>query len=120
MAKKSIDTGFIRERCYALFTSKNLIYGNKDAVFEDNCIEFFNIKSVKTLLSDEDLTKTAELFFESDLIISGASKVGFMHRNTLIYRLDKIQKMMGLDIRNFNDAVLFSNMLLVYNNLNKD
>lgn len=119
MSKKSVDTSIIREKCYTLFSSKNLIFGDKDSAFYESCNELFEVKSVKVLLSDEDLVKTAELFFENDLIISGASKVGFMHRNTLIYRLDKIQKMMGLDIRNFNDAVVFSNMLLIYNTFSK-
>ena len=76
-------------------------------------------KVVEGLLSDDELVKTAKLFFDNNLNISTASKVGFMHRNTLIYRLDKIKKLIGLDIRNFNDAVVFENMLLFYEKYKK-
>ncbi len=116
MAKKSIDNSLIREKCIQLFSSKNILYGEKSAELEEDCVNLFNIKQVNTVISDEDLVKTAELFFENNLVISSASKVGFMHRNTLIYRLDKIQKLIGLDIRNFTDAVVFNNMLLYKQN----
>jgi len=69
---------------------------------------------VISFLNDEELNNTAQVFFENNLNISLASKKGFMHRNTLVYRLDKIKKILGLDIRNFNEAVVFENFLLFY------
>ena len=56
---------------------------------------------------DDDMIKTIEVFFKLNLNLSEASKELYVHRNTLIYRLDKIQKYTGYDIRKFNDAALF-------------
>lgn len=56
---------------------------------------------------DDDMIQTIEVFFKLDLNLSEASKGLYVHRNTLIYRLDKIEKYTGYDIRKFNDAVLF-------------
>lgn len=56
---------------------------------------------------DDDMIKTIDVFFKLDLNLSEASKGLYVHRNTLIYRLDKIEKYTGYDIRKFNDAVLF-------------
>ncbi len=118
MTKRTVDNNELREKCIALFSSKN-IFSNSNLNI-DEYKKLFAIKSVNTLLTDEDLVKTATLFFENNLNISTASKVGFMHRNTLIYRLDKIQKLIGLDIKNFNDAVVFENLLLLYNLINNN
>ena len=41
-----------------------------------------------------------------------------LHRNTLVYRLDKLEKMTGLDLRNFDDAIIFKIMLMVSKYLN--
>ncbi len=61
----------------------------------------------KDVFSDEVLCTTAEEFFESNLNVSMASRKTFLHRNTLTYRLDKIQRETGLDLRRYNDAVTF-------------
>ena len=116
MTKRTVDNNELREKCIALFSSKNILSNSNLNI--DEYKKLFAIKSVNTLLTDEDLVKTATLFFENNLNISTASKVGFMHRNTLIYRLDKIQNLIGLDIKNFNDAVVFENLLLLYNLIN--
>ena len=92
---------------------------DKDKIFEhfsaleiDKCkSDIFSNKQLLKLLNDEDLINTARVFFEHDLNISSASKTGYMHRNTLVYRLDKIKKIIGLDIRHFRDAVLFQNII---------
>jgi len=51
--------------------------------------------------------ETAERFFEADLNLSVAARQMFVHRNTLTYRLDRIQRETGLDLRKFRDAVIF-------------
>ncbi|NLK94231.1 MAG: PucR family transcriptional regulator [Clostridiales bacterium] len=56
---------------------------------------------------DEEMIKTIDVFFRSGLNLSEASKELFIHRNTLIYRLDKIQKYTKFDLRNFNEATIF-------------
>ncbi len=61
----------------------------------------------KELLKDEDMVNTAEAFLENNLNVSETSRILYMHRNTLMYRLDKIEKVMGLNLRNFSDAVTF-------------
>ncbi|MFV0380133.1 MAG: PucR family transcriptional regulator [Anaerorhabdus sp.] len=61
----------------------------------------------------EDI-KTINCFFENDLNISKTSLNLFIHRNTLIYRLDKYHKISGLDIRKFNDAFKFMIYLIIY------
>ena len=58
-----------------------------------------------------ELTETVEVFFRNDLNLSAASKQLFIHRNTLNYRLDKIRRETGLDLRCFRDAVIFRVML---------
>ena len=62
-------------------------------------------ENVKKFLKDEELISTVELFFANNLNIIQTSKVAIIHRNTLVYRLEKIKKMLGLDIRKFEDAV---------------
>lgn len=57
-------------------------------------------------LSEETL-ETVSVFFQNDLNLTAASKQLFIHRNTLNYRLDKIKKDFGLDLRSFQDAVIF-------------
>ena len=55
----------------------------------------------------EETLETAERFFEADLNLSVAARQMFVHRNTLTYRLDRIQRETGLDLRKFRDAVIF-------------
>ena len=56
---------------------------------------------------DNDIIQSIDVFFELNLNLSEASKKLYVHRNTLIYRLDKIQKCTSYDIRKFNEAVIF-------------
>ena len=58
---------------------------------------------------------TIQRFFENNLNISETSRQLYVHRNTLVYRLDKIQKTTGLDLRKFDDAIIFKVSLLVKN-----
>ena len=61
----------------------------------------------KELLKDEEMLGTAEEFLQNSLNVSETSRNLFMHRNTLMYRLDKIERMTGLNLRKFSDAVTF-------------
>jgi carbohydrate diacid regulator len=70
------------------------------------------VKEYKKLLSEEML-RTIDKFFENSLNLSETSRQLFIHRNTLVYRLDKIQKVMGLDLRNFHQAVTFKIMMML-------
>lgn len=55
----------------------------------------------------EEMIETVRVFFRNDLNLTAASRQLFIHRNTLNYRLDKIKKDFGLDLRSFRDAVIF-------------
>ena len=67
---------------------------------------------------DEETLMTIDKFFENSLNVSETSRQLFIHRNTLVYRLDKIQKMTGLDLRVFEDAITFKIALMVVKYMN--
>ncbi len=77
---------------------------------DENCKEIFE---------DEEMMTTAEEFLRSSLNVSETSRNLYMHRNTLLYRLDKIEKATGLNIRQFSDAVSFRVLTMLYALLNK-
>ena len=62
---------------------------------------------------DEETLSTIEKFFENNLNVSETSRKLFVHRNTLVYRLEKIKKITGLDLREFEDAIVFKVALMV-------
>jgi carbohydrate diacid regulator len=62
---------------------------------------------------DEETLVTIDKFFENNLNVSETSRQLFIHRNTLVYRLDKLQKSTGLDLRVFEDAITFKIALMV-------
>jgi len=62
---------------------------------------------------DSETLSTIDKFFENSLNVSETSRQLFIHRNTLVYRLDKIQKTTGLDLRVFEDAITFRIALMV-------
>lgn len=66
---------------------------------------------------DEEILTTVQKFFENNLNISETARRLFIHRNTLVYRIDKVQKATGLDMRIFEDALTFNIALMVVNYL---
>ena len=62
---------------------------------------------------DDETLSTINKFFENSLNVSETSRQLYIHRNTLVYRLDKLQKMTNLDIRVFDDAITFKIALMV-------
>jgi len=62
---------------------------------------------------DSETMYTINKFFENNLNVSETSRQLYVHRNTLVYRLDKIQKITGLDLRLFDDAIIFKVAMLV-------
>ncbi len=62
---------------------------------------------------DQETLSTIDKFFENNLNVSETSRQLFIHRNTLVYRLDKLQKSTGLDLRVFGDAITFKIALMV-------
>lgn len=64
---------------------------------------------------DEETLNTINRFFENSLNVSETARKLFVHRNTLVYRIEKLQKSTGLDLRNFDDALTFKIALMVVN-----
>lgn len=62
---------------------------------------------------DSETMITIQKFFENNLNVSETSRQLFIHRNTLVYRLDKIQKITGMDLRKFDDAIYFKVAMMV-------
>lgn len=67
---------------------------------------------------DEETLTTINKFFENNLNVSETSRQLFVHRNTLVYRIEKLEKSTGLDIRTFDDALTFKIALMVVNYMN--
>lgn len=72
-------------------------------------------KGVENITEDRELMQTAGHFLENSLNISETAKKMFIHRNTLTYRLNKIRKLTGYDLRNFEDAVNFKIAIYINN-----
>ncbi|MFI3325150.1 MAG: helix-turn-helix domain-containing protein [Clostridia bacterium] len=73
--------------------------------------EVFKRGSIESL--DHETLFTIQKFFENNLNVSETSRKLFVHRNTLVYRLEKIKKITGLDLREFEDAIIFKVALMV-------
>lgn len=73
--------------------------------------EVFRKGSIDSL--DAETLFTIQKFFENNLNVSETSRKLFVHRNTLVYRLEKIRKLTGLDLREFDDAIVFKVALMV-------
>lgn len=72
---------------------------------EDYASLLFNRKTAR--LFSEEMLETVDVFIQKDLNLSDAARQLYIHRNTLVYRLDKIQRLSGLDLRHFHDAMTF-------------
>ncbi len=77
-------------------------------VFGDEIPDIFN----------EEIATTIQKFFENNLNISETARQLYVHRNTLVYRLERLEKMIGLDIRRFDDAMTFKIALMVIAHMN--
>ena len=62
---------------------------------------------------DQETILTIQKFFKHNLNVSETARELFVHRNTLVYRLDKIEKVTGLDLREFDQAVTFKVAMMV-------
>ena len=70
-------------------------------------------EKVPDILEDEEAMSTINKFFENNLNISETARQLYVHRNTLVYRLERIEKAIGLDIRTFDDAMTFRIAVMV-------
>ena len=88
-----------------------LIYQLPSTLCDIFLSEVFNKGSLESL--DRETLMTVQSFFENNLNVSETSRKLFVHRNTLVYRLEKIRKLTGLDLREFDHAVTFKVALMV-------
>ncbi len=88
-----------------------LIYQLPTTLCETFLKEVFKLGSIDSL--DQETLFTIQRFFENNLNVSETSRKLFVHRNTLVYRLEKIKKLTGLDLREFDHAIIFKIALMV-------
>lgn len=89
-----------------------LIYQLPMTLCEMYIKEVFGNK-IPEILTDEEAMTTISKFFENNLNISETARQLYVHRNTLVYRLERIEKAIGLDIRTFDDAMTFRIAVMV-------
>lgn len=88
-----------------------MIYNSEKKILEDFLRETISKKSFELL--DDEMIKTILCFFTNNLNISETARQMYLHRNTLVYRIEKVLKLTGLDLRNFDDAVSFKAAYMV-------
>ncbi|MBQ4100421.1 MAG: helix-turn-helix domain-containing protein [Oscillospiraceae bacterium] len=88
-----------------------LIYQLPTTLCEMYLKEVFKKGSIESL--DQETLETIQRFFENNLNVSETSRKLFVHRNTLVYRLEKIKKLTGLDLREFDHAIIFKVALMI-------
>ena len=115
-AQVAIDVGKVFDTEKAVINYENLgigrlIYQLPTTLCEMFLQEVFKKNPIDSL--DSETLFTINKFFENNLNVSEAARKLFVHRNTLVYRLEKIKKLTGLDLREFDDAITFKVALMV-------
>ena len=120
-AKMALDVGKIffdgrKVICYSELGIGRLIYQLPIPLCKMFIKEIFGGRNPDDF--DEETLTTIDKFFENNLNVSETSRQLFIHRNTLVYRLDKLQKSTNLDLRVFEDAITFKIALMVVKYMN--
>ena len=115
-AQIALEVGKVFDNEQAIISYDNLgiarlIYQLPTTLCEMFLREVFRQGSIDSL--DSETLFTIQRFFENNLNVSETSRGLFVHRNTLVYRLEKIKKLTGLDLREFDDAIVFKVALMV-------
>ena len=115
-AQVAIEVGKVFDTEKTIITYENLgigrlIYQLPTTLCEIFLGEVFKKNSIDTL--DQETLFTINKFFENNLNVSETSRKLFVHRNTLVYRLETIKKLTGLDLREFDHAIIFKVALMV-------
>ena len=115
-AQIAVEVGKVFESEKEIISYENLgigrlIYQLPTTLCEMFLSEVFKHGSLETL--DKETLQTIQVFFDNNLNVSETSRKLFVHRNTLVYRLEKIRKLTGLDLREFEHAVTFKVALMV-------
>ncbi len=120
-ALMAIEVGKVFDTEKSIISYENLgigrlIYQLPTTLCEIFLSEVFKKNSIDSL--DQETLFTINKFFENNLNVSETSRKLFVHRNTLVYRLEKIKKLTGLDLREFDHAIVFKVALMVKKYLN--
>lgn len=115
-ARSAINVGRIYHSGKHVFVFRNLLLERflsevpqeMGAAYNAN---IFNRKTAR--LFNDEMIYTIETFFDNSLNLSETARKLYIHRNTLVYRLEKVQHTIGLDLRNFDDSVTFKMMMLL-------
>ena len=115
-AQTALEVGKVFDTARDIVSYNNLgiarlIYQLPTTLCEMFLKEVFKKGSIESL--DHETLFTIQRFFENSLNVSETSRKLFVHRNTLVYRLEKIKKLTGLDLREFEDAIVFKEALMV-------
>lgn len=115
-AQIALEVGKVFDTEKAIISYDNLgiarlIYQLPTTLCESFLREVFKRGSIENL--DQETLFTIQKFFENNLNVSETSRKLFVHRNTLVYRLEKIKKLTGLDLREFDHAIVFKIALMV-------
>jgi len=115
-AQTAIDVGKVFDTEKSVINYENLgigrlIYQLPTTLCDIYLTEVFKKNSIDAL--DQETLFTINKFFENNLNVSETSRKLFVHRNTLVYRLEKIKKLTGLDLRQFDHAIVFKVALMV-------
>ena len=115
-AQTAIDVGKVFDTEKSVINYENLgigrlIYQLPTTLCDIFLSEVFKKNSIDSL--DQETLFTINKFFENNLNVSETSRKLFVHRNTLVYRLEKIKKLTGLDLRQFDHAIVFKVALMV-------
>lgn len=118
-AREAINVGSIYRSGEKVFVYRSLLLERfLNTVPKNNVIPYgtmvFNAQTAR--LFNEEMIHTIEVFFENNLNLSEAARKLYIHRNTLVYRLEKVQRLTGFDLREFDDAVTFKMMMLLSRN----
>ena len=115
-AQVSLEVGKVFDTDKSIISYDNLgigrlIYQLPTTLCEMFLNEVFKKGSIESL--DQETLYTIQKFFENNLNVSETSRKLFVHRNTLVYRLEKIRRITGLDLREFDHAIVFKVALMV-------
>lgn len=77
-------------------------------------IDKYLSKQLIDIFSDKDYMNSINTFFDCNFNLAEASRISFLHRNTILYRIEKIYKETGLNIRDFKDAFTFKLLSMIY------
>ena len=120
-AKMALDVGNIFYSSLSILSYENLGIGRLIYQLPISLCELFVkevFKDTRPEDIDEEILTTVFKFFENNLNVSETSRQLFIHRNTLVYRMEKLQKAIGLDMRVFDDAVTFKIAMMVVDYVN--